>query len=215
MCKRNSQSSKEWDSKCWKPKRSIRRKFIDIVILIALIALIYNLRPRTCCVKWTNRDVARRNDLSQIETAIENYKDTYWEWPDLENAKRWTTVSSIQEILAKVWLSRWICQDPVEKNEVYWLWDAKEEWEYLYMVTKKDWLENWWFILMASTEWEGWTNWIVCKDGSWLEQWYITNDTDINDIKLCNYRVDQSDICSPADCKYKNFNEELRYIVIH
>lgn len=215
MCKRNSQSSEEWDNKPWKPKRSIRGKFIYIAILIALILPIYNLRPRTYSAKWNIKDVVRRHDLHQIETAISNYKDINWVWPNLDNAENWTTVSSMKKELKKLWVSRKQFRDPKKETEVYWLWIARENWEYLYIVTKKDWVKNWWFVLMAKTEVEWWTNWIVCKDGSWLEQWYITNDTDINDIKLCDKRVDKSDICSPADCKYKNFNEELRYIVIH
>ena len=189
----------------WKKKISIRRRFIDIVIIAISIRLIYSLLLPHQPHHTKNRDVVRRNDLIQISTAINDYKNKYWERPELDNAINWTTTSNLPKDI--MWWQS-IPSDPNAKSEIYWLWNARWTWEYLYLVT-----QDWWFILMAKTELEWWTNWIVCKDGSWLEQWYITSDTDIDDIKLCD-RVDKSDTCSAKDCTYTTQEEELRHIVI-
>ena len=193
----------------WKKKISIRRRFIDTVIIAILIRLIYSLLiPHPHHHNTKNRDVVRRNDLIQISTAINDYKNKYWERPELDNAINWITISSISKELKNFWLDKKTISDPDKESGVYWLWNARWTWEYLYLVT-----QDWWFILMAKTELEWWTNWIVCKDGSWLEQWYITSDTDIDYIKLCE-RVDKSDTCSAKDCTYTIQEEELRRIVI-
>lgn len=196
-------------AKEWKKKISIRRRFIDTVIIAILIRLIYSLLiPHPHHHNTKNRDVVRRNDLIQISTAINDYKNKYWERLELDNAINWITISSISKELKKLWLDKKTISDPDKESKVYWLWNARWTWEYLYLVT-----QDWWFILMAKTELEWWTNWIVCKNGSWLEQWYITSDININDIKLCD-RVDKSDICSAKDCTYTIKEEELRRIVI-
>lgn len=213
MGKKDPQLSEELDSKGWKFKKLLKRIFIDIAVLIGIIVVIYILLcPRTCCVKWTNRDVARRNDLSQIETAIENYKDTYWVRPKLDSAMNWMATSSLPKDI--MWW-QWIPADPNINSEIYWLWDGKRTWEYLYIVTKKDWVENWWFVLMAKTEWEGWSNRVVCKDGTWLGKWYITNDTDLENIVTCETHT-KWDSCSAnrKACTY-TAQEELRYILFH
>ena len=198
-------------AKKWKKKISIRRRFVDIVLIAILIRLLYSLLPYPHHHSTKNKDVIRRNNLFEIETVINNYKDSYWVWPDLDNAKNGITVSSIAKTLKQLWLDKKAISDPNEESKVYWLWEAIATWEYLYLVTKKDWIDDWWFILMSKADLEWWTNWIVCKDGSWLDDWYITNDTDINDIELC-YWVNMSDTCSAKDCIYTT-QEELRHIV--
>ena len=190
----------------WKKKIPWKRYLTEIGIIALVILLIYIfLLPRPNHCKGKNRDVARRDDLIQISTAINEYKDKYWVLPELDNAINWMTVSSLPRDV--MWWQS-IPLDPNPNSEIYWLWNAKWTWDYLYLVT-----QDWSFILMAKTEWEWQTNWIICKDGSWLEQWYITSDTDINDIKLCNKRVDKTDTCSVKDCTY-TMQEELRRIVI-
>lgn len=189
----------------WKKKIPWKRYLIDIAIIAIVILLIYIFLLPHPHHHTKNRDVVRRDDLIQISTAINEYKDKYWVRPELDNAINWMTTSSLPKDI--MWW-HWILSDPNPNSEIYWLWDAKWTWDYLYLVT-----QDWWFILMAKTEWEWWTNWIVCEDGSWLEQWYITSDTDINDIKLCDERVDKTDTCSTKDCTY-TMQEELRRIVI-
>ena len=190
-------------AKEWKSKKSLRRYCIDIAIILVVIWLIYTFfRPRQYSVSGKPRDTARQEDLSEIATAINNYKDKYWVLPELDNAINWMTVSSLPRDV--MWWQS-IPLDPNPNSEIYWLWDAVWTWDYLYLLT-----QDWWFILMAKTEWDWWSNWVVCKDGSWLDDWYITNDTDINEIKLCK-KVKQWETCSSMDCTY-TIDDELRYI---
>jgi hypothetical protein len=42
--------------------------------------------------------------------------------------------------------------DPLSSNLVSGLWNSSITWEYMYMVTKRNWTADWWFVLMAKTE---------------------------------------------------------------
>ena len=214
MWKKDSQLGEKWENKNLKFKKLLKRIFVEILVCIFVILLLYILfRPRTCCVGWRSRDVVRREDLTEVWTAILKYKDTTWMRPDFDKAKKWTIVHNVP-VLNKVWMT-YIPSDPRINNKNYWLWDITASWEYLYLITKKNWIDDAWFVLMASTEWEGISNRVVCKDGSWLEKWYITNDTDLEDIVTCethtkwDYCLSNSNACTYTD------SEELRYILIH
>ena len=59
------------------------------------------------------------------------------------------------------------------------------------------------------------SNWIVCKDWTWLNKWYIDNETDIAKIRLCT-NITQWNSCGISDeiCTYTS-EDELRYIVLY
>jgi hypothetical protein len=107
--------------------------------------------------------------------------------------------------------------DPLWSTQVTWIWDnAITEWEYGYIVVKKNWTPNWWFVLMAKTEIEWWSNWVVCDSA-----WKITNDTDIwnKSFQICTtMKKDDTNenTCSIADwvCTYGQ-DGQLRYIVTY
>jgi hypothetical protein len=67
---------------------------------------------------------------------------------------------------------------------------------------------------MANTETESWSNWVVCDNKNMgLKNWYITNDTDLMDIKVCT-EFKKWNSCSASTCTYTS-EDELRYIVIY
>ena len=88
-------------------------------------------------------------------------------------------------------------------------------WDYIYIVSKRNGVNDAWFVLMAKTEVEGGSNWVVCKNGQWVNGWYITNDTDLAKITICR-SVTKWNTCSSNSetCTYTD-EEELRYILLY
>ena len=183
--------------------------------------------------QWRAKDVARKNDLAQIQTAIIVSQQDRGAFPGTNGnpanwgltwAENWMKINDITDNLYKAWMSS-IPRDPINTSLVYWLWElygtksrAKNNWavwDYIYVVSKRNWVNNAWFVLMAKTEVEWWSNWVVCKNAAWVDAGYITNDTDIAKIKRCssftkwNICSSNSDICSYTD------EDELRYILIY
>ena len=175
------------------------------------------LTPRMQSAQNRARDVARKTALSQLQSAIITSQWDKWKWPGIDNgAVKWITVSTIEKELNDAGLIS-VPMDPDINNVNNWLWknykNNSATWEYLYLVTKRNWVNNGWFILMAKTEVEWGSNWIVCKDKSWIDDWYIASKTDISDIKTC-YEITKWEYCSAKECKYTS-EDELRYILIY
>ena len=171
-----------------------------------------DLKSRESNAQRRARDVARKNDLSQVQTAIVTYQQDEWVWPGMD---KWATkgiwISKIEKELMYAWMAS-IPTDPLKDNKVTWLWDGWTT-EYQYLVAKRYWTSNGWFILMAKTENEWWSNWVVCENKSWLENWYITNDTDLRYVTPCS-DVKEGNSCSAKACTYTN-KDQLRYILIY
>lgn len=190
------------------------------VPVVAGWILAASLTPRMQSAQSRARDVARKNDLSQIQTAIIVSLGDNWKFPGIKSgatsATKWITISKIEKELTEAWLYS-IPTDPIEGNPNYWLGENYRknisEWEYLYLVAKRNGIENGWFVLMANTEVEWSSNWVVCKDKPWIDNWYITNKTELKDITPC-YSVTKWASCSAKECTYTS-EDELRYIAIY
>ena len=162
------------------------------------------------------RDVARKNDLAQIQTAIITSQQDKWQWPGKNIwATKWLDVYDIENELLMAWMSM-VPSDPIENSSVKWLWNySASKWEYWYMVSTRNWVREGWFVLMAKTEVEGWSNRVVCKNGQWLDKWYIKEWTDLKDIHTCQ-SFKKWNICSSNnyECTYTD-EDELRYILLY
>ena len=213
---------------------------VEMLIVIVIIGiLIASLMPRMQTAQGRARDVARKNDLSQIQTAIITSQSDRGAWPGMnkngsaENvAKTWIPVSEIKDQLIAAWMSE-VPKDPNGSNVNYWFWEtndtrkAANKWEYIYMVGKRNWVNNAWFALMAKTEVEWSSNWVVCNnagaDSNWKglsnHKWAIWFDDDLSTITLCSnvtQHKGETD-CStenPAECIY-NETAELRYLLLY
>ena len=218
---------------------------VEMLIVIVIIGiLIASLMPRMQSAQWRARDVARKNDLAQIQTAIitsqqdrgafpgmvgNTWQDTAWS--GYSNASDWMIVDHIAKNLQTAGMSS-VPADPNGSNVNYGLWSTFDstfgastdttdsDWKYLYLVAKRNWVDNAWFALMAKTEVEWWSNWVVCQTGeTGLTWWYITSETDLASIKLCK-KVSQTDTihtnCQGNDeeCYYKD-TAELRYLLLY
>ena len=189
---------------------------VEMLIVIVIIGiLIAALMPRMQSAQGRARDVSRKNALSQIQTAIVTHQQDKWEWPDLAEAKaQGISIRTIEDDLITAWMSS-VPWDPLASNEVSWLGNGSATWEYLYMVTMRNWTANWWFVLMAKTEVEWWSNWAVCwNDLSW---WKITAGTDLKYVTPCT-KLTKGSSCSIVGgsswCTYQN-DWDLRYILTY
>ena len=194
---------------------------VEMLIVIVIIGiLIASLMPRMQSAQWRARDVARKNDLSQIQTAIITSQTDKWEWPKVAQARNWINVDDIKTELLTAWMSS-VPTDPNWSNEFTGLngtW--YNSWNYAYMVTKRSSIKDGWIILMAKTETEWWSNWVWCG-GTNLTDWYISGGdsggTDLADVKLCT-KFTKWDNCSAnndnGECQYRDINQ-LRYILMY
>lgn len=175
-----------------------------------------NTSSRSTSSQGRSRDVARKNDLAQIQTAIITSQQDKWQWP-WKNiwVTKWIDVSDVEDDLLKAWMSM-VPSDPVWNSVVNWLWNYfASRWEYWYMVSTRNGVREGWFILMANTEVEWWSNRVVCKNGQWLSKWYISEGTDLKDIHICREFTKWNTCSSNADkCTYTD-EDELRYILMY
>ena len=238
-------------------KKNTIRAFtlVEMLIVIVIIGiLIASLMPRMQSAQWRARDVARKNDLSQIQTAIITSQQDKWKWPQLEDsaanakdgARYWMPVGSdtstklgakLAESLQNAWMTQ-VPTDPNGSNKITWFWtDANmEAWKYGYMVTMRNSVKDGWFVLMAKTEVEWSSNWIVCPTGAtdntkcqgmtspdnfkncWI---FGTNNTvDLKNVVTCSkFEKQKSDAAKcymdgNGTCYYTD-EASLRYILVY
>lgn len=215
---------------------------VEMLIVIVIIGiLIAALMPRMQSAQWRARDVARKNDLSQIQTAIVTSQQDKGNWPgmkdtlcdaaevtgttgsctngkfDADYAPNWIDVSMIAKALTTAGLSS-VPTDPLAANKVSWL--DSHQWQdgqYIYMVTTRNGTSNGWFVLMAKTEIEWWSNWAVKDWGTELKDGHIWASQDLKNVHPCTKltKVDSGfDVSNSDDCKYTE-EWQLRYILVY
>jgi prepilin-type N-terminal cleavage/methylation domain-containing protein len=192
---------------------------VEMLIVIVIIGiLIAALMPRMQAAQWRARDVARKTALSQVQSAIVTSQGDKWErpWQKTKGATGWIGLSVIADELKTAWMNS-VPQDPL-KSSVSGIGDKTITWgDYVYIVTRRNWTNNWWFALMAKTEVEWGSNWVVCS--GWAGQ--ITGGTDIARITLCD-KIVQSGSASANKCANNyswtciySLDSELRYLVVY
>ena len=206
---------------------------VEMLIVIVIIGiLIAALMPRMQAAQWRARDVSRKTALSQIQSAIVVSQWDKWAWPgmpknnqdvpDGKSGTSWLNIVDIKSQLEAAWLN-WIPEDPLNAEGTglgdKWTW-----WQYRYMVLDRNGTPAWWFILMAKTEVEWWSNWVYCE--SWssvnpnnLSWWKIDQSIDLKSIVPCtsiSKRTGTEDCGKQSDwtCRYDN-DGQLRYIITY
>jgi len=202
---------------------------VEMLIVIVIIGiLIAALMPRMQAAQWRARDVSRKTALSQVQSAIVVSQWDKWAWPGMpknnvwlgegKSAAAWLDLNDIKKQLEAAWMN-WVPEDPLRAS-VSWLWDEWEKWQYRYMVVTRNWTPAWWFILMAKTEVEWWSNFVVCDSTS------ITSGTDITDtdsFRVCtsikqSEEGDQDECVDAVEgegaCVFKT-DDQLRYVVVY
>lgn len=199
---------------------------VEILIVIVIIGiLIWALVPRMQSAQWRARDVARKNDLAQLQTAIIASQQDKWGYPcyksgfncDLtggKDAASWLNISQIENQLLRAGMNS-IPKDPLGTNVVTWLGGTGADWEYRYLLAKSNWIDKWAVVLMAKTEVEWWSNRVYC--GSGVSKWEITWGTEVKkNFQLCSSLTMSGTTCSTSGgtCTYAN-ESELRYVLIY
>ena len=190
---------------------------VEMLIVIVIIGiLIAALMPRMQAAQWRARDVSRKTALSQVQSAIVTSQWDKWKWPWIDKwATWWISILAISWDLTTAWMSS-VPVDPL-KSEITGIWSSSAKytgWYYAYIVTRRNWTEKWWFALMAKTEVEWWSNWVVCSGAT---VGLITGGTDIAKITLCDSVVKTGGTCTndtKGNCQYK-YDSELRYVVVY
>ena len=182
--------------------------------------------------QWRARDVARKNDLSQIQTAIITSQQDKRTWPAM--ATSWTgtkasegiSIWTIADLLVDAWMTQ-VPMDPNKSNSFYWLGKDNQitGWNYGYLVTTRNAVKNGGFVLMAKTEVEWSSNWITCtgtttKTGAAaLAEWIFVTGVDLKNVTTCSSFVKTGTttacgISSDWTCTY-NDEAQLRYILVY
>jgi len=205
---------------------------VEMLIVIVIIGiLIASLMPRMQTAQGRARDVARKNDLSQIQTAIITSQSDRKVWPGMDGAKNGVTVAAIAQDLKDAGMSS-VPSDPNGSNDNYWIGSSHltslaeaDLWQYLYMVWKRNWVTDAGFVLMAKTEVEWSSNWVTCLSPTNQtlagNEWYIINTDDLANVKLCTTVKKETDTNKKCridtdtnTCYYKE-TWELRYVLLY
>ncbi len=199
---------------------------VEMLIVIVIIGiLIASLMPRMQAAQGRARDVARKNDLAQIQTAIISSQSDRRAWPELTGARSGMVIGeSIKQNLLDAWMSS-VPVDPNGSNTFNWLWNLSwtaTQWLYGYMVTKRNGIADGWFVLMAKTETEWWSNWVTCSGATsaqGLSKWFIPAGEDLKNVTTCQTlrKKTASDtwcVANTQDCIYTE-TAELRYILMY
>ena len=190
---------------------------VEMLIVIVIIGiLIASLMPRMQSAQWRARDVSRKNDLAQIQTAIITSQQDRGKFPGMDkSATGWIAVSVIAEELKTAWMTQ-VPWDPNQSNSVSWLWSVTSEWQYIYMVTKRNSVANAGFALMAKTEVEGWSNWVVCDGATSIWSGKIAVWQDLAQVTTCTKLTQSNTQCwiYSWDCKYQDI-ADLRYLLVY
>ena len=195
---------------------------VEMLIVIVIIGiLIAALMPRMQAAQWRARDVARKTALSQVQSAIVTSQWDKWErpWQKTLGATGGIGLSVITKELTTAWMNS-VPQDPL-KSDITGVGGKTITWgDYAYIVTRRNWTPNWWFALMAKTEVEWWSNWVVCGSGSDAAG-SITGGTDIARITLCD-KIIQTGATATTPCA-NNYSwtciyskdSQLRYLIVY
>ena len=181
---------------------------IEMLIVIVIIGILAAaIIPRLNSARGRANDVARKADINQVATALITYQLDNWKFP--------ATSGSIDNI--ETYLLEWgmtsIPKDPADSEAFSWVVGSNtNKWYYLYTPIKKNWIPNWWFVLMAKMESQWQANYLVCT-GSQINTYW-----DYTDINLCtkitykkSNNPDGCDMTDLSDCKSNDLSQ-LRYI---
>ena len=208
---------------------------VEMLIVVVIIGILSAaLLPRLQGAQSAARDSARKSDLSQLGSAILSYYNNRGEYPWPKTGeykdKTWGTTmipaDSIREILMEVVELSSLPTDPNRSNYIAfkssedeawakyatsWAFNSNDnitDWQYWYARMKKNTIKNGWYLLIARTETEWWSNFLST----------IWVDPDLKNFKTCNgFQIvkvwEESTEATGSICKYSN-KGQLRYVYV-
>ena len=186
---------------------------VEMLIVVVIIGILASaLLPRLQGAQASARDTARKSDLSQLGSALVSYVNNRWDLPlgtgTFEANKTMIPAWTIEKDLKEVVDLSSLPTDPNKANVFSGVAATITGGQYGYMVLTKNSIPNGWFMLMARSETEWGSNYVMTGGSDTL-----TKNTDLSSIKLCtrftkgeNPKNDNS-----GNCVYKD-KSQLRYI---
>ena len=191
-------------------------EMLIVVVIIGILAAA--ILPKLQGAQGSARDTARKSDLSQLGTALVAYVNNRGEFPkgigDSTADVKMVPASYIEKDLKDVVDLSALPIDPNRGNTFSGVGIAKiTGGQYGYKIMKKSSIDGGGFILMARTETEGGSNWIMAGN-----QGQIADTDDLSTLKVCTKfeKVAVGKEAKPNDggtCKYSD-KSQLRYIYI-
>ena len=192
---------------------------VEMLIVVVIIGILSAaLLPRLQGAQSSARDAARRSDLNQLGSAILSYYNNRWDYPwgSWDTHTGMIAAKVIQDELMSVVELSSLPTDPNKNNQIDFSWaqwlfagNAAITWgQYGYIRVQKNTIPNGWYILMARTETEWWSNFLST----------IWVDEDLKNFKLCNgFEIvkegEESTSATGWICKYSN-KGQLRYVYV-
>ena len=202
---------------------------VEMLIVVVIIGILSAaLLPRLQGAQSAARDSARKSDLSQLGSAILSYYNNRGEYPwtgsnTWDATNRMIPAEQIRDILMQVVELSSLPTDPNRSNYISFKKEGSEAtatWSYFkdnkdiengqygYARMKKNTIKNGWYLLMARTETEWWSNFLST----------IWVDEDLKNFKLCNWfeivsEGSESTSATGWICKYSN-KGQLRYVYV-
>lgn len=200
---------------------------VEMLIVVVIIGILSAaLLPRLQGAQSAARDSARRSDLSQLWSAILSYYNNRGEYPWLDkDSAEYTTwgtgmipANLIKEKLMEVVelsslptdpnRSNYISFDEAPEGSVFKDQDEIGSGQYGYIRMMKNTIRDGWYLLMARTETEWWSNFLST----------IKVDKDLKNFGICTaFEYDEdatpSESASGGVCTYKT-KWELRYVYV-
>ena len=208
-------------------------EMLIVVVIIGILAAA--ILPKLQGAQGSARDTARKSDLSQLGTALVAYVNNRGEFPKGSNPKpaadsskkdgddagsKMVPASYIEKSLKDVVDLSALPIDPNRGNTFTGVGKTTiDGGQYGYKIMKKNSIAGGGFILMARTETEGGSNWIMVpgEDTATNKKGNISNDQDLSEIKVCTKVVKEGTEGAGAVgmengvCTYED-KSQLRYI---
>lgn len=187
---------------------------IEMLIVIVIIGILAAaLIPRLSSARGRANDVARKADLAQTAAVLVSYQIDKGTFPNYS----WK-LSGIEDELITAGMSS-LPKDPQTTRLFKGIWiQIISGGQYGYTSIRKQWIDNLWFVVMAWTETEWWSNWVVNSWASALSWWIISTTTDYSNIKICTNFIEwtaASNNTWDGNCTYNKADNELRYIYLY
>lgn len=183
---------------------------IEMLIVIVIIGILAAaLIPRLSSARGRANDVARKADLAQTAAALVSYQIDHGSFP--------TTVWSLTLIsagLISAGMSS-IPEDPNSNRSFVWISNLTiAGGQFGYTPIHKWWISANGFVLMAGTETEWWSNWVVNSAMPVIDSAATYENISAN---LCKTFDSTCSAALPVngECCYNKNSDQLRYIYIY
>lgn len=178
---------------------------IEMLIVIVIIGILAAaLIPRLSSARGRANDVARKADLAQVAAALVSYQIDNGSYPATAGA-----LSGISTELISAGMNS-IPRDPKTDRAFDGIASGLSG-QYSYTPITKGWISNGWFVLMAGTETEWWSNRVT----NWSSVWVLSSTSEFSTIKLCTSFSEWATSNTNWACVYSSTWDELRYIYIY